>query len=284
MAIWEVDCYRRPLQDAGGNPLWELTICDSEGGLRYSAMCPQSGVSSEWVTREMKRVLETECAMPEQVRVFRPQALNLLEAACGTIAVPLIPTRRTPTLKQYLRQLAQEYPAHSGYTGQAYDPVAIDKPPPLPLDENLLGQQWQFAALPAADLADAFTGRMIPILELPEELLPLKLGLASTTPVPGVVIEGGRRSLRLAQWIQESRPFSLNYIAGAPDGLVLEAGLSDRWIIATFDNAEVTTAAQEFEHRKQATQGLHFLLVQPDNAGITYSGFWLLQAEIGDGQ
>ncbi|HEY9750428.1 MAG TPA: Tab2 family RNA-binding protein, partial [Allocoleopsis sp.] len=51
----------------------------------------------------------------------------------------------------------------------------------------------------------------------------------------------------------------------------------DRWVLATFEDAEVRAAAQAYEQRKQAAQGLHFLLVQPDDSGMTYSGFWLLQ-------
>ncbi|MGB3672674.1 MAG: Tab2/Atab2 family RNA-binding protein, partial [Phormidesmis sp.] len=27
---WQLDFYRRPLQDAEGNPLWELLICDAQ--------------------------------------------------------------------------------------------------------------------------------------------------------------------------------------------------------------------------------------------------------------
>jgi len=85
--------------------------------------------------------------------------------------------------------------------------------------------------------------------------------------------------MRLARWLQQARPVGLNYISGAPDGLILEAGLVDRWIVATFEDPEVTTAAQAFEQRKKHCRGLHFLLVQPDDSGMTYSGFWLLRAE-----
>ncbi len=108
---------------------------------------------------------------------------------------------------------------------------------------------------------------------------PLNLGLASTLAVPGVVIYGGRRSLPLARWLKEARPVALSYIAGAPDGLVLEASLVDRWIVATFEDSEVTAAAKIYEQRKQQSNGLHFLLVQPDDSGMTYTGFWLLKAE-----
>ncbi len=155
----------------------------------------------------------------------------------------------------------------------------IKKNPPVPLPEKLWGEQWRFATLPAANLADAFEGRMIPILEMPPSRLPLSLGLASHLPIPGIVIDGGRTSMKLALWLQQAQPRAINCIAGAPDGLILETAALDRWIVATFDDPEVRHAGQEFERRKQSSQGLHFLLVQPDNSGMTYSGFWLLKNE-----
>lgn len=159
--------------------------------------------------------------------------------------------------------------------------------PPQPLPDNLWGvtsryseaTRWRFASLPAADLEDAFKDRLIPILEMPDEWMPIALGVASTTPIPGVVMDGGRRSLSLARWFQDSHPVSLNYIAGAPDGLILEAGAVDRWIVATFEDSEVRSAAQLYQQRKQASQGLHFLLIQPDDSGMTYTGFWLLNSQ-----
>lgn len=85
--------------------------------------------------------------------------------------------------------------------------------------------------------------------------------------------------MRLAQWLKESQPVSLNYNAGAPDGLVLEAGLVDKWVLVTFTDEEVTVAGKLYQERKQLSRGLHFLLVQPDDSGMTYSGLWLLQDE-----
>jgi hypothetical protein len=147
------------------------------------------------------------------------------------------------------------------------------------LTENLWGEQWRFASLPAENIEEAFAERPIPILQIPESMLPLKLGLASSVAVPGVVIDGGRKSMQLARWLQEAKPVSLNYIAGAPDGLVLEAGLVDRWVVATFEDNEVAAAARTYEQRKQLSRGLHFLLVQPDDSGMTYTGFWLLRSQ-----
>lgn len=279
MVIWEADFYRRPLQDESGNSLWELVICDATDTFRYSAFCPQAEASVGWLTDQLQQLIATEQPQPTYIKAFRPATLSLLEAASQSLGIPVEGTRSTPALKQYLEELAEQYPALPGYTGQPYQPVDLDRPPPLPLTETLLGQQWRFAALPASELVDAFTGRMIPVLQMPESLLPLNLGLASRTLIPGIVIDGGRRSLPLARWIEQVHPVSLNYISGAPDGLVLEAGLVDRWIVATFEDPEVATAAAEYERRKQVSQGLHFLLVQPDDSGMTYTGFWLLRNE-----
>lgn len=83
----------------------------------------------------------------------------------------------------------------------------------------------------------------------------------------------------LARWLQQIQPVALNYIPGDPDGLILEAGLVDRWVLTTFTDADVITAAKTFQSRQQAAKGLHFLLVQPDDSGMTYSGFWLLNSD-----
>jgi len=157
--------------------------------------------------------------------------------------------------------------------------------PPQPLPDRLWGEQWQFASLSAGELMAAFRDRPMPVLNLPEARSPVQLGLASTVPIPGVVITGGRRSLALALWLQAVQPVALKFIPGPLHGLILEAGdrdsppetLRERWVLATFQDEEVTPAAQLFVERKYRSRGLHFLLVQPDDSGMTYSGFWLLQ-------
>jgi hypothetical protein len=106
----------------------------------------------------------------------------------------------------------------------------------------------------------------------------LQLGLASDLPIPGVVIHAGRKSLLLAQWLQQVEPVSLHAMAGELDGLILFAGATDRWILTTSDLPEVKTAGMTFEQRKAKAKGLHFLLIQPDNSGMTYTGFWLLRS------
>lgn len=157
----------------------------------------------------------------------------------------------------------------------------VEKSPPVPLPDALLGESWQFAALPAQDIISEFRDRPIPILDLPTSFHPFNLGLASNQPIPGIIIYGGRSSMRLARWFQAQNPVSINYIPGAPDGLILEAGLNERWVLATFEDADVKKAAQIYQQRQSSAKGLHFLLIQPDDSGMTYTGIWLLQVENG---
>ncbi|PZV09455.1 MAG: hypothetical protein DCF22_18440 [Leptolyngbya sp.] len=280
MSVWEIDFYRRPLHDEAKNPLWELLICDREGTLKHLVFCAQSEATADWLRQQLQQLLAEGYPQPEKICVFRPQSFSLLEIATQPLGIRLEPTRHTPTLKRWLEARSLVYPTLPGYTKQTYQPVTLDKPPPMPISENLLGIQWRFASLPAGDLITAFSDRLIPILNMPPEFLPLNVGLASSVLISGVVIDGGRRSMQLARWLENICPVSLSYVSGAPDGLVLEAGLVDRWVLATFDDAEIAIAAQTYEVRKQLGKGLHFLLIQPDDSGMTYTAFWLLKQDM----
>ncbi|MEC4815734.1 MAG: Tab2/Atab2 family RNA-binding protein [Scytonema sp. PMC 1069.18] len=263
MEIWQVDFYRRPQLDESGQTVWELLICNATRSFEYQATCPQSQANSSWIISQLQQAAGEH--LPNVIQVFRPQSLSLIEQAGRNLGISVEPTRRTSPLKQWLQEKQHA--------------IAIEKPPPIPLPENLWGEQWRFASLAAGDLVDEFCDRPIPILQIPDLLQPINLGLASTVPVPGVIIYGGKQSIRLGRWLQQTHPVALNHIAGAPDGLVLEAGLVDRWVVATFEDKEVSAAAQAYEQRKQHSKGLHFLLVQPDDSGMTYTGFWLLREE-----
>lgn len=290
MSIWQADFYRRPLQDESGKPVWELVVCDESGSFRASAFCSQADVNSAWITQQLQILAPDRANLPKIIQVFRPQSVSLLQAACQPLGIVVEPTRHTPALKQVLIERAKEYPTFPNYigqttgqltgqpTGQAYDPIALERPAPMPLPETLWGDRWRFAAIAAQDLLPAFQHRPIPIVDMPESLFPLNLQLPSSLPIPGVIIDGGRQSMQLARWLQRAKPVSLNYIPGEPDGLILEAGLVERWVLTTFDDRDMIAAARTFRERQYSAKGLHFLLVQPDDSGMTYTGFWLLQA------
>ena len=275
MKIWQVDFYKRPLTDEQGQ-IWELLVCSPDRRFIYDARCPQSQANSDWLATRLQEAAAG--TLPDVIQVFRPQSLGLLTAAAQKLGTQVEATRRTDALKKELQARASQY----GSTGEVYEPVRLEKPPPQALPENLWGQEWRFGTIPAGDIIDVWSDRPVPILDLPESLFPIHLGIASTVRVPGVVIYGGRNSMQLARWLAEAKPVSLNYMAtevGQSGGLVLESGLVDRSIVATFEDTEVAKAAQNYEQQKQMSRGLHFLLVQPDDSGATYSGFWLLHTD-----
>lgn len=273
MSVWQVDFFRRPVRSESGEPLWELLACDRTLTVQLQAWCPQSQANSDWLVAQFQAA---DASLPKLFQVFRPESLSLIETAGKKLGVAVEPTRRTLALKHWLLKRAQEYRVLPGATADAYQPLAVPRPAPVPVPEQLWGDRWQFAALSAGDL-ERFAARPLRVCWLPEMLLPVRLGLASTQSIPGIVIEAGRQSLQLSRWLESVRPVAVNYIPGAPDGLILEAGLADRWVLATFEDAEVQAAARTYHQRQEAAKGLHFLLVQPDDSGQTYTGLWLLQ-------
>lgn len=273
MKTWQIDFYRRPLKDESDRPLWELVICDESLERIYIEFCPQSDANSDWLAQQLQQV---NPQLPDVLQLFRPECQTLLEAAGKQLRIPVEATRRTIALKKVLQKRATEYPQMSQYTGEAYQPISVYRPAPVPVPEAIWGDRWRFAALSVPNL-EAVMQKPIPVRSIPDSLLPFQLGLASTQPIPGIVIDGGRQSMQLARWLRSVNPVAIDYIAGDPDGLILEAGLVDRWVLATFSDRDVTVAAKTYQQRRSESKGLHFLLVQPDDSGMTYSGFWLLQ-------
>lgn len=275
---WQLDFYRRPLKDSQGSPLWELLICDETLSFTYGEFCPQRQASGPWIRQQLEIACDRAGGWPSHIEIFRPQSISLVEVACRDLPVAVQPNRETSALKRWLLQRAAWYPSLKGYTGDTYEPIALERPAPVPIADHLMGDGWQFAAINTDEL-ERLTYEPIPIQSAPDGLMPIQLGLPSTLPIPGVVIDGGRQSMTLARWLESVNPVMLQYIAGVPDGLLLEAGLVDRWIVATFEDEAVAAAARTFTERKIAANGLHFLLVRPDDSGLTYTALWLLQSK-----
>lgn len=276
-AEWQVDFYRRPVRTDRGEVAWELVICNRESAV--SVFVPQSQANSVWVAAQFRQATE-RLGWPERISVFRPQVVELLQAACNSIedkAIALHPSRHTPELKAHLQARARQYPELAGYTGQSYDPLDVEPGPPQPLPETVRGDRWQFSTLARSDL-EGFLERTIPFVG-GVEVSQLR-GLPAETSIPGLTMYGGRKSLLLARWCDRVQPYTLRYIPGQPDGMVLDAGLSDRWVLATFEDAEVASAAQKYEGRRHVSRGWHFLVVMPDDSGATVTGIWLLRDEM----
>lgn len=258
--IWQVDFYKPPQPQ--NNPTWILLVCNPSGELIYKATCPQAEAGVGWLVQQLQAIGKT----PDIVRVFRPETYNLMDLATQQLGWTLEATRHVPALKELCRS--------HGLTAD------LIQSPPQALPDALWGEQWRFAAIVAQDIVTVFRDRPIPILQIPSEFDPIPAGLASTTPIPGIIIYGGRQSMQLASWLADQQPYAVNYIPTEPGksgGLVLETGLIDRWILATFEDAEVAQAALNYSERRTASLGIHFLLIQPDDSGMTDTAFWLLK-------
>ena len=285
MKIWQVDFYYFPWLNNQGQKKWKLLICDLGfaearsdriGNVVHEAECSQAQANAEWLISQLHQAAAKE--LPAKIQVFRPQALGLLSLAAEKLGIKIEATRRTSALKQELIRQASTYNTQI----PNYNPLALDKPPPQPLPENLWGETWNFVSIAAGDIEQTFRDRPMPVLDLPESLLPINLGISSAVSIPGIVMYGGRKSLQIVRWLQQQQPVALNYIpteVGKSGGLVLESGLVDRWIFATFEDNNIAQAARRYEQSKEQSQGLHFLLVQPDDSGMTSTGFWLLKDE-----
>ena len=59
--------------------------------------------------------------------------------------------------------------------------------------------------------------------------------------------------------------------------LLLETGMSDRWILASLRDAAAQAEAKAFEAAKHQAQQVHFLAVQSSPQAESFAGFWLLQ-------
>lgn len=278
MTIWQVDFDRRPLKNTEDYPLWELTVYDPQTQMACHRLCPEPNASPDWLLGELKELFTLMGPPPTQFQVFRPRSLTFMEDVGKTLNIAVEATRQTTGLKRVLQVRTQAYAQLPEYTGQSYDPLAIEPLPPQPMPEHLWGDQWQFVTLAASELESVLLQRPIPLRTVPEMLLPSQLGLAADTRIPGVLINGGRRSMQLAQWLQQQQPASMQVMRAELSGLIMAAGLNERYVLVTYDDADIVSAAQGFEQGKQGSQGLHFLLVQPDDSGVTYTGMWLLSS------
>ena len=280
MIIWQADFYYLPSQ-VGEERLWELTICnylntieDKKNYQVYSVQCYPAQANAQWLVEQIQRIAKDN--LPDKIQVFRPQTLSLITTAAEQLNIAVEATRNTTILKKVLKQKYLDKYSN-------YNPLKLDKPVPQPLPENLWGDKWQIANIKASQIVDLFRDRPIPICYLPESLYPINLGVASDISIPGIVVYGGKKSMQIARWMQQENPAFLNYIPteiGKSGGFILETGLVDRWVFNTFESEQAAEIARNYEQKKQVAQGLHFILIQPDDSGMTYTAFWLLKQDI----
>jgi hypothetical protein len=274
---WELDYYSRPILEADGKKRWELLICSSNGGspFRWTRACPAASVNSVWLREALEAALaeaETQgFSRPRRVRCMRGSMRPMVQRASEGLGIELVASRRCYSLMEWLREReAEVYPLEPGYlAGPLAPPPAPIRSVAVPLPEAVRGESWSWATLPAETLTEAvgweigFSG----LLSLPT--------LADVSVmVPGIRLFGGPRALAIAGWLAGLEPVRLE-IAG--NQLVLEAGLEDRWLLATLPEPEARAAAEAFATARRQCCGLQFIAVQAAEAEPRLEGFWILR-------
>lgn len=282
MAItWELDYYSRPIVDESGKKIWELLVCesptqidsDADNLFRYAEYCPNTQVNSVWLKIALETAIAQAPSRPDRIRFFRQAMTNMITKACEELSLPAQLSRRTPALNHWLQQRQAEiYPQAAGYKSSSNPSVVFPETPAQVLPDALIGEKWQFVSLEAAafdtmgEWAIAFG-----------EAFPLSLaGLQPDTLIPGLLIFS-TRAMPLAAWMSGLELASVTFKAETPARLLLETGISDRWILATLAKPELQAEARQFEMAKQQANGVHFIGVQLNSETEAFTGFWLLQ-------
>jgi hypothetical protein len=283
---WELDYYSRPILEPDGKKRWELLICttpevDSQGesdgeSFRWSRTCPASSVNSIWLREALQEALadagQQGLAPPRRLRCWRASMRTMVQRAAEGLGLELVPSRRTYALVSWLQQREQEvYPEQEGYmAGPLAPPPTPIRSVPVPLPEAARGDQWAWASLPLEAMREA-SGWESSF----RSLVPIPAGLDPAVPVPGIRLFSRSRALAIAGWLAGLEPVRLE-ISG--NQLVLEAGLEDRWLLASaLPEAEASAAAEAFAAAREQAGGLQFLAVQASESEPRFEGFWMLR-------
>ena len=278
---WELDFYSRPILESDGRKRWELLVTatpDAEAPgepFRFAKRCPSGEVNSLWLASALKEARdaarEAGLEPPQRLRCWRSSMRTMVQRAAAELDLEMIASRRTYALLDWLQQREQEvYPQEEGFmAGPLAPPPAPVTTPAVPLPEEVQGDAWSWAALPAQLLREAsdwpmgFSG-----------LLPVPDGVDDGQTVPGLRLFSSSRALAMAGWLGGLEPVRL-LVEGRQ--LVLEAGQDDRWLVSDLDAqaAEAITAA--LAESKQIGKGLQFIAIQASPEEQAFAGFWMMR-------
>lgn len=291
---WELDYYSRPILEADGKKRWELLICSSpDPGLpaeasaapapsahalppfRWVRPCQAGSVNSSWLREALQAALQEAndqgYAAPRRLRCWRGSMRAMVQRAAEGLGIELVPSRRCYELVEWLRDReAHLYPLEPGYmAGPLAPPPVPIQPMAVPLPEAVRGDSWSWASLSVSALRDA-AGWEIGF----GALVPLPQGSEAEAMVPGLRLFSQRRALAIAGWLSGLEPVRLE-ISG--NQLVLEAGLEDRWLLATLPAEEAAAAAAAFATARERAGGLQFIAVQAAADQPRFEGLWMMR-------
>ena len=278
---WELDFYSRPILDSDGRKRWELLITttpsaeDGVNPFRFAKICPSGDVNSIWLSASLSEAREQAnqqgYGAPVRLRCWRSSMRTMVQRAATEQEIEVISSRRTFALLDWLEQREREvYPQEEGFmAGPLAPPPAPVQTPPIPLPEEVQGDAWSWATLPAGLLREAgdwpmsFSG-----------LLPVPTNLEDEAQVPGLRLFSQTRSLAMAGWLGGLEPVRL-LVEGRQ--LIMEAGQDDRWLVSDLDAEAAQSVAMALETSQASVSGLQFIAIQASPDEQVFAGFWMMR-------
>ena len=278
---WELDFYSRPILGADGRKRWELLITttpsseDGDSPFRFAKVCPSTEVNSLWLSSALsearEQALQAGYGAPVRLRCWRSSMRTMVQRAATEQEIEVISSRRTFALLDWLEQREREvYPQEEGFmAGPLAPPPAPVQTPPIPLPEEVQGDAWSWATLPAGLLREAgdwpmsFSG-----------LLPVPTNLEDEAQVPGLRLFSQTRSLAMAGWLGGLEPVRL-LVEGRQ--LIMEAGQDDRWLVSDLDAEAAQSVAMALETSQATVSGLQFIAIQASPDEQAFAGFWMMR-------
>ena len=278
---WELDFYSRPILDSDGRKRWELLITttpsaeDGVNPFRFAKICPSGDVNSIWLSAALAEAREQAnqqgYGAPVRLRCWRSSMRTMVQRAATEQEIEVISSRRTFALLDWLEQREREvYPQEEGFmAGPLAPPPAPVQTPPIPLPEEVQGDAWSWATLPAGLLREAgdwpmsFSG-----------LLPVPNNLEDEAQVPGLRLFSQTRSLAMAGWLGGLEPVRL-LVEGRQ--LIMEAGQDDRWLVSDLDAEAAQSVAMALETSQATVSGLQFIAIQASPDEQAFAGFWMMR-------
>jgi RNA-binding protein Tab2/Atab2 len=278
---WEMDFYSRPILDEQGKKLWEILLCNSSRTFEFSRFCAGSEANARWLQDTLTEAIAAWQALfdlapdakPEKIRFFRRPMTAIITRACEALSIPSQQSRRAFALVQWFQERSQTvYPKHPGFQPLMPPPPAFEPMIAQQLPDALKGDGWSFVSLSLDALTEMNEWDVTFRESIPLELL----ALPPDTIVPGLVIFS-KRAVPLAGWMSGLEIAALEVETEPAPRLLLETGLSDRWILTPLNKAELQAEAAQFEKAKEVAQNVHFLAIQSGPKDESFAGFWLLQ-------
>ena len=278
---WELDFYSRPILGPDGRKRWELLITttpsleDGNSPFRFAKVCPSTEVNSLWLSSALsearEQALQAGYGAPVRLRCWRSSMRTMVQRAATEQEIEVISSRRTFALLDWLEQREREvYPQEEGFmAGPLAPPPAPVQTPPIPLPEEVQGDAWSWATLPAGLLREAgdwpmsFSG-----------LLPVPTNLEDDAQVPGLRLFSQTRSLAMAGWLGGLEPVRL-LVEGRQ--LIMEAGQDDRWLVSDLDAEAAQSVAMALETSQASVSGLQFIAIQASPDEQAFAGFWMMR-------